>query len=267
VESFLEQPRFVDPETGKTAKLPDEVRPQGRGRNPDFVVKYVNGVIQPVEVSTSQEFETSRKASQLAKDTYGIENRVPTQDKTGARLVPNTPTHKAGGLTVIDTTCPQCNRVVARGNAPPLQNRPTTGTGSGKGQPSVKSGGGGGPGSILLILLDASINNFIDFIEAGLRLDPEARLRHGDVLRVTPEDISAARRVEIERQARLTARFVAQQHGISIDKADELLNRAARSGPSYPTIGPDLGRGFRLDTILERIYRIESESPRGLGGY
>ncbi|MGF1614664.1 MAG: SpvB/TcaC N-terminal domain-containing protein [Gammaproteobacteria bacterium] len=97
VVELLDKPRFVDPETGKTAKLPDEIKPRGKPRIPDFAVQYTNDVRQAVEVSSPEEFAVrplsmeeaegvrkppvTRKQSQLAKDAYAVENQIPLAEK------------------------------------------------------------------------------------------------------------------------------------------------------------------------------------------
>ncbi len=104
-------------------------------------------------------------------------------------------------------------------------------------QPSQPTGGGVGL-LVLVMLLKPAIDNFIDFLKGGLRLDPEARLRHGDVLHITREDVQAA---EAQRAGREYNQFVqrfAESQGISESEARRRLEEAARRGPLYPTIGP-----------------------------
>jgi RHS repeat-associated protein len=113
-------------------------------------------------------------------------------------------------------------------------------------------GGGGGAGSLLLVLLQPAIENFIDYLKGGARIDPEARLRHADVLHITKEDLEAARQQQTKREYELAVRYTAQKRGISEAEARQQLDAAARSGPTYPTIGPAPASSVPLETVLRQ---------------
>jgi RHS repeat-associated protein len=112
VAEVLPQPIYKDPDTKKTFLFPDEVKPQGKKRQADDLVKYKDGTVQPVEVSTARELASERKASQLKKDQFAIDNKIPAGSETKGYLTPNTPTHKAPGLPIVGEG----------GNVPPVRN-------------------------------------------------------------------------------------------------------------------------------------------------
>lgn len=111
-------------------------------------------------------------------------------------------------------------------------------------------GGSGAAGNLLLILLQPAIENYIDYLKGGFRIDPAARLRHADVLHVTREDLHAARLQQANQQFELIVRYTAQQRGISEAQARQDLQNAAQGGPSYPTIGPASPDSVPLDEVL-----------------
>jgi len=93
-------------------------------------------------------------------------------------------------------------------------------------------------GLVLLVLLTPATENAVDLVLGGLRLDPGARLRHSDVLRVTREDVRAAEAQRARREYEAHVEDFAKRHGISAGEARRRMYEAARSGPRYPTIGP-----------------------------
>lgn len=104
---------------------------------------------------------------------------------------------------------------------------------------NMRIGGGGGmAGSLLQILIQPSIDNFIDFVKGGLRIDPEARMRFSDVLHITREDQARADAAKTQREFNEYVTKVSVQYGISEDEVRRRMEEGARSGPSYPTIGP-----------------------------
>jgi hypothetical protein len=82
------------------------------------------------------------------------------------------------------------------------------------------------------------LGNFSDFVTGGLRIDPEARLRFGEGLQITPDDRRAAEAQGRKRQIDATIKQYAKSHNVSEDEARRRLNQATHQGPSYPEIGP-----------------------------
>lgn len=80
-----------------------------------------------------------------------------------------------------------------------------------------------------------------DVLIPGLRLDPEARLRQSDIFQITRDDVQAAEQQALDREYTRLAQELAERQGISVREAEERMERAAQSGPPYPTIsaGPD----------------------------
>jgi hypothetical protein len=83
---------------------------------------------------------------------------------------------------------------------------------------------------------------FSDFVMGGLRLDPEARLRVGEGLQITPEDRRAAERVSLKRQIDSDYKRLADKLGISVEELkrrnQEYNQVLIRSGDVGPSIGP-----------------------------
>jgi len=159
------------------------------------------------------------------------------QSRTGGTSPahPVTPPTTAPTQVTPTPTSPPAPRPMAplQPSTRPLMVRPPGGS-----APNSGSGGGGAAGNILLILLLPPIENFFDFVKGGLRLDPEARMRHADVLHITREDRAAAETARSHREFEAFVRQAAEQQGISEDEVRLRMEEGARRGPSYPTIGP-----------------------------
>ncbi len=174
----------------------------------------------------------------------------------GARRLTQLQQGQAGGTSAARPVTPSTPSPGPRASTPPA--RPIVRPPSGRSP--IPRGGGGGGGHPAFIILQQFEPTIRDFIYGGLRLDPEARLRQGDVFHITREDVEAARRQQTEREMELVVRWFAHQRGISEAQAREDLDRAARSAPAHSTIGPDPGTGVPLEKILREGEHVSGTS-------
>jgi hypothetical protein len=119
------------------------------------------------------------------------------------------------------------------------------GTGQSSGTPSAGAGildalGALGAANLVVTVISGKdpLGNFSDLVMGGLRLDPEARVRFGEGLQITPEDRRAAEAQSIKRQVDASVKQYAKAHGVSQSEARRRMQQAAHQGPSYPEIGP-----------------------------